>query len=60
MAHSVADFVVIADLTNYDLNTQWFDISAVENEIKLVIKYNPKAIMIIKNTIPVGFIKSIC
>ena len=59
MAYSAADFVVIAAPTNYDSSTQHFDTSAVENVIELVMKYNPKAIMVIKSTIPVGYTKSI-
>lgn len=59
MAYSAADFVVIAAPTNYDSGTQHFDTSAVENVIDLVMKYNPKAIMVIKSTIPVGYTKSI-
>ena len=59
MAYSAADFVVIAAPTNYDSFTQHFDTSSVENVIDLVMKYNPKAIMVIKSTIPVGYTKSI-
>ena len=59
MAYSAADFVVIAAPTNYNSSTQHFDTSAVENVIDLVMKYNPKAIMVIKSTIPVGYTKSI-
>lgn len=58
-AYSAADFVVIAVSTNYDLATQYFDTSAVENVIKLVIRHNPNAIMVIKSTIPVGYTTSI-
>lgn len=54
-AYSNADFVVISAPTNYDSVTQHFDTSAVENVIKLVMEYNPDAIMIIKSTIPVGY-----
>ena len=59
MAYSAADIVVIAAPTNYDSTTQYFDTSAVENVINLVMQYNPNAIMVIKSTIPVGYTKSI-
>ena len=58
-AYKNAEFVIIAAPTNYNSNKNFFDTSAVESVIELVLKSNPDAIMVIKSTIPVGYTKSV-
>lgn len=58
-AYKNSEFVIVAAPTNYDSKKNFFDTSAVEAVIELVMEYNPNAIIVIKSTIPVGYTKSV-
>lgn len=58
-AYSNADFVIVAVPTNYDSETNYFDTSAIEAVTRLVLRYNPNAVLVIKSTVPVGYTQSL-